>query len=47
MSNSPYSITVVTRAAPGGSKIADISDEEFFKQRGFGLRIGYGESARR
>ena len=23
--------------------MADISDEEFFKQRGFGLRIGYGE----
>ena len=22
--------------------MADISDEEFFKQRGFGLRIGYG-----
>ena len=24
--------------------MADISDEEFFKQRGFGLRIGYGGS---
>ena len=42
MSDSPYSITAVTRAAPRGSKMADISDEEFFKQRGFGLRIGYG-----
>ena len=30
-------------AAARGSKMADISDEEFFKQRGFGLRIGYGE----
>jgi hypothetical protein len=46
MSDSPYSITAVTRAAPGGGKMADISDEEFFKQRGFGLRIGDGGARR-